>query len=63
MAVSSIPYTPDKLDFAVTAQYVDVCADFLSHLANAADLSDFRGIPAEQLPAIAELADSVYGGF
>ena len=47
----------------MTAQYVDVCADFLSKLANAADLSDYKGIPAEQLPAIAELADSVYGGF
>ena len=58
-----IDNTPDKLDFSMTAQYVDVCADFLSKLANAADLSDYKGIPAEQLPAIAELADSVYGGF
>ncbi|MBP5638442.1 MAG: M28 family peptidase [Victivallales bacterium] len=55
--------TPDKLDYDISAEYVDVCADFLSQLANKENLAGLSGIPEEQKAEIAKLADSVYGGF
>ncbi len=55
--------TPDKLDYDIVAQYVDVCADFLSQLANKENVTVLKGIPEDQKAEIAKLADSVYGGF
>ncbi len=58
-----IDNTVDKLDFEVTASYVDGAARVLDYLANVDDLSVYRGIPETMTSEIATMFESVYGGW
>ena len=58
-----IDNTPDKLDFNVAATYVTAAAKVMEELADTADLSKFRGIPADLKVEIDDLFNKVYGGF
>ncbi len=58
-----IDNTVDKLDFDIAASYVDGAARVLDYLANADDLSGFRGIPDTMTGEIAALFEDIYGGW
>ncbi|MBO7090187.1 MAG: M28 family peptidase, partial [Victivallales bacterium] len=55
--------TPDKLDFNVAADYVTGAAKVMESLADADDISPYRGIPADLKVEIDDLFNKVYGGF
>ena len=58
-----IDNTPDKIDYNVAADYVTAAAKVMETLADAADISAFRGIPADLKVEIDDLFNKVYGGF
>ena len=58
-----IDNTPDKIDFAMSANHVAASAALLDALANAEDFGRYAGIPEAEMPGIASLFKEVYGGF
>ncbi len=55
--------TPDKIGYAIAARHIDAAAEMLSFLADAKDISSFRGIPPETEKSVASEWKEVFGGW
>ncbi|OQA82424.1 MAG: Aminopeptidase YwaD precursor [Lentisphaerae bacterium ADurb.Bin242] len=55
--------TPDKIGYTAAARHIDAAAEMLSVLADAEDISPFRGIPPETAKRVAEEWREVFGGW